>query len=433
MKKNISRLVRHPLFLGSLILIIGSNFANLLNLLYHPILGKMLGPSQYGELVAIISLLGLLAVIPSSLSLVVVKYASIAKNDNEVSSLVSWLRAKALMIFSVLAIFFLVSTPLILSFLRINNPSYLILVVISFILTSQSILNRSVLQGLLKFKEMIISIIVENSAKLLISILLVYLGFQAGGAVAGFALSAAIGWYITKFYLRPFTAKSNSPVPFKQLMAFTAPVLIQSFAMTSLYSSDVVLVKHFFSSHEAGLYGALTTLGKIIFYGAGPISAVMFPLISRNQARGYEYRRIFIYSLSATLLLAFSILAVYWFIPRFAINLLYGSAYEEASGLLIWAGVFMVFFTFSSLIINFHLSLGYTKVAYFTAAAALLQIIAIWFYHPNLLSVLAISILITALLLACLLIYSSCKNRTRKDEKIPPSGNQFNIGNSSGL
>lgn len=433
MKKNISQLIKHPLFLGSLILVVGSNFANLLNLLYHPILGKMLGPSQYGELVAIISLLGLLAVIPASLTLVVVKHVSIAKNNTEISSLIIWLRSKTLIISCVFSVFFLALTPIVLSFLKINNFLYFILIVISFLFSSQAILNRSVLQGLLKFKEMIISIAIENGFKLLISILLVYLGFRAGGAVAGFTLSAIIGWFITRFYLRHYKKENSSKINFKHLIAFTAPVLVQSFSMTSLYSSDVILVKHFFPSYEAGLYGALTTLGKIIFFGAGPISAVMFPLVSHNQARGREYEKILMYSFSATLFLSICILAVYWFIPQSAVNLLYGSAYREASGLLIWSGVFMALFTFSSLLVNFHLSLGNTRIVYFTAAAAILQVTSIWFYHPGLLTVIVISILITALLLCSLLIYSSYKKRLFKNEKNLSSGNQLNIGNSPSL
>jgi O-antigen/teichoic acid export membrane protein len=431
--KNIRKVIKHPLFMGSLIVVIGSNFASLLNLLYHPILGKMLGPSQYGELVAMISLLGLLAVIPASLALVVVKYASMAKDDQEISSLIIWLRRKTFIASSVFSVLFIVATPFILSFLRINNPLYLILAVVSFLFSSQSILNRSVLQGLLKFKEMVISTIAENGLKLIISILLVYLGFQAGGAVAGFTLSAAAGWFITKLFLRSHIRKTDYRVNLKQLVAFTAPVLIQSFAMVSLYSSDVLLVKHFFPSYEVGLYGALTTLGKIIFFGAGPIAVVMFPMVSHNQARGHEYEKIFLYSFFATLLMSLFILAFYWLIPQFAVNLLYGEAYQEASGLLIWSGIFMILYTLSSLLVNFHLSLGNTKVVHFTVAAALLQILLIWFYHPGLLAVIVISITVTALLLACLLIYSSCKKRSIRYEKNTPSGNQFNISNSPGL
>lgn len=425
MKKKINEIIKHPLFSGSLIMIIGSNFANFLNLLYHPILGKMLGPSNYGEMVAIISLMGFLAIVPASLTLVVVKYVSAAQNNTEISAITNWLKTKTLLASSIFSFLILVLSPVILSFLHINKFYYLLLVILSFLFSSQSLLNRSVLQGLLKFKEMIISILVENGSKLLIGILLVYFGFQVGGAIAGFTLSSILGWYLTKFYLRHQEKKTNTRANFKQIVAYIGPVLIQSFATTSLYSSDVILVKHFFHSYEAGLYAALSTLGKIIFFGASPISAVMFPLVSHRYARGGEYKRVFIYSLFATLLLAVFVLVIYWLVPGFIITALYGTSYVSIADLLIWFGIFITLFTLSLLLINFHLSLGHTKVVLMPVVAAILQIVAIWFYHNSLLTVIIISILATALLLASLLIYSSYAKR--------PSGDQIDISNSPDL
>lgn len=424
MKDNIFKAVKHPLFSGSLIMMIGSNSANFFNLLYHFIMGKMLGPGSYGELAAIISLLGLLGIIPVSLSLVVIKYVAMAKGNSEISALISWFKTKVLLfslIFSGLIFF---ASPIIFPFLRLDNAFYLILVVIGFFFSTLALINRSILQGLLKFKEMIISLLAETALKLLISILLVYLGFQVSGAIGGFALSVILGWYITNFYLRHLRKQVSVKVNRKQILSFITPVLIQSFATTSLYSSDVVLVKHFFPSHEAGLYGALSTLGKIIFFGAGPIGAVMFPMISRRSSRGEGYSKIFIYSSLATLLISIVVLLIYWLLPKFVISVLYGSFYLEASNLLVWFGIFMTLFTLSSLLINFNLSLGRTKVVLIPIVAAVLQIIAIWFYHDSLSIVIMISILITALLLGILLIYSSYEKR---------AGNKFSIGNSSRL
>lgn len=423
MRKKIDEIIKHPLFSGSLIMIIGLNLANFLNLLYHPILGKMLGPSNYGEMVTMISLMGLLAIIPASLTLVIVKYISKAKSNMEISAITNWLRTKTLLASLIFSLFILILSPVILSFLRINKVFYLMLVIVSFLFSTQSLLNKSVLQGLLRFKEMIVSTLIENGSKLLIAILLVYFGFQVGGAIAGFALSAILGWYITKYYLRHYGGKVDTKFNFKQMIAYTGPVLIQSLATTSLYSSDLILIKHFFSSHNAGMYAALSTLGKIIFFGAGPISAVMFPLVSHRYAKGGEYKRVFAYSIFATVLLAALILLIYWLKPDFIITLLYGAAYLNVADLLVWFGIFMTLFTLSSLFINFHLSLGRTKVVYFPAIAAILQIIAIWFYHNSLLAVIIISIFVTALLLGCLLIYSSCAKGF--------SRNQFDISNRS--
>lgn len=425
MKKYIAGIIKSPLFSGSVIMIVGSNSANFLNLLYHFVLGKMLGPGGYGEFVAIISLVGLLGILPVSLSLVVVKYISAAKNSSTISALIHWFKTKVFRISLIFSTIILLTSPVISSFLHINNVIYLILIAFSFLFSIQSLLNRAILQGLLKFKEMVISVIAENSMKLLVSVLLIYLGFQVGGAISGFVISIILGWYIAKSYLHYSKEKKGININLRPMLAFAVPVFMQSLAVTSLYSSDVILVKHFFSSHDAGIYAALSTLGKIIFFGAGPIGAVMFPLISKRHAQDGEYRKLFVYSLLSTLILAVFVLVIYWLFPGFIINVFYGSAYLEVANLLVWFGIFITLFTLSSLLITFHLSLGRTKVVWLPVAASIVQIIIIWFYHGTLFAVVVNSIAVTALLLVCLLIYSSYEKRS--------SRHRLNIGNSSGL
>lgn len=412
MKKIIREAISNPLFSGSVIMIIGSNSVNFLNLLYHFVVGRMLGPFSYGELAALISIIGLLGIIPASLSIVIIKYVSSAKDDKEITNLISWLKSKIVKGSIVFFIIILVSSPIIASFLHINKIIYLILIAVSFLFGLQSLFYRSILQGLLKFKEMVLSILVENSAKLATSIFLIFLGFRVGGAVTAFVISAFLGWLITYFYLRFHTIENpKTPIYLKSMVLFTIPVLIQSISTTSLFSSDLILVKHFFSSHDAGIYASLSTLGKIIFFGTGPISAVMFPLVAQRKTRGGNYKKIFVYSFFATAVLAATILAIYWFIPELAIKLLYGSAYLEASNLLILFGIFITLFTLSSLIINFGLSLGRTRVVFFPLVTAILQILAIWFYHQSLYQVIMISIVLSSLLLIVLLIYSSYASR----------------------
>lgn len=402
-------------------MVLGSNSINLLNYIYHLVIGRMLGPAFYGELAALISVMGLLGIIPGSLSLVIVKYVSGAKNEEEVATLIRLLKTKIFKISLVFFIFIIVISPALASFLHINKLSYLFLIALSSLFSIQTLLNRSILQGLLKFKEMILSVFLESSAKLLISVALVYLGFRVGGAMIAFVIAALLGWLFTNHYLKiQPKEESNFSLNLKPMLLFTVPVLVQSLAVTSLYSSDLILVKHFFSSHDAGLYASLSTLGKIIFFGAGPIGSVMFPIVSQRHAKGLKTKRIFLYSFFATAAISLSILLVYLLFPRFAVNLLYGSAYLESANLLVWFGIFMTLFTLSSLLINFHLSLNRTKVVVLPLLAAIAQIAAIWFYHQSLFDIVSISIVVTALLLVSLLIYSTY-------------GNKFNISNSSRL
>lgn len=406
--RKLSNLTKHPLFSGSAIMVLGSNTINALNYLYHLILGRMLGPSDYGELAALISLMGLLSIVPGSISLVIIKHVSSAKTEEEVISLINWLKSKIIKGSLIFFLVILLLSPLIRSFLHINKLVYLALIAISFLISFQSLFYRSILQGLLKFKAVILSILTENSAKLILSILLVYLGFRVGGAMLAFVVAAVLGWYITIFYLK-FSSKGKSDISpdVKSMTLFAIPVIIQTFSTTSFYSSDVILVKHFFSAHEAGIYAALSTLGKIIFFGTGPIAAVMFPVVSKKLAKGENFKRVYHYSFFATLTLAALILLFYLFTPKLAINLLYGRAYLEAADLLFWMGMFITLFSLTSLIVSYGLAVGRTTIVYFQLIAAISQIILIWFFHQTLFEVIIISCTVTGMLLIVLLIYSS--------------------------
>lgn len=408
MRKQIRSIVTNPLFSGSTIMIIGSNSASFVNYLYHLIMGRMLGPANYGELASLISLIGLLGMLPASISYVVIKYVSSAKDDNEVGSLISWLKSNILKASIIFTILILALSPIITAFLKIQNIAYLILIAVSFLFSLQTMLNRSILQGLLRFKEMVLTILVENTTKLIISIFLVYLGYRVGGAIFAYVLASLLGWYVTGYYLKDkIKKKLDKKPPIRSILMFTIPMLIQAISTTSLYSTDIILVKHFFSSHDAGIYASLSTLGKIIFFATGPISAVMFPLVAQRKARGKNFKKIYLYSLLITSLITVGISIMYWWVPQFAIKLLFGSAYLEASNLLVWFGVFMSLVTLSSLIVNYCLSLGRSKVAIFPLVAALTQLLFIILFHQTIFAVISVSIIVTALLLISLLIYSS--------------------------
>lgn len=419
MKKHVKKLITHPLFSGSAIMVFGSNAASAINYLYHLIIGRLLGPSSYGELVALISVLGLLGIIPGAVSLVIVKEISSTKNEQEVNNLISWFKQKIFIFSLIFSILVLILSPFIYSFLHISKVSYLFLIAIILLFSLQSGFNRSILQGLLKFKEMVISILAENGLKLLLSILLIYIGFQVDGVVLALLISGLMGLYITNSFLKYGRLKSTNFSPnISYMLKFAIPVVIQTIATTSLYTTDLILVKHFFSSHDAGIYASLSTLGKIIFFATGPITAVMFPIVSQRKARGQNYRKIFFYSFFLTGVLSIIISTIYGLVPSLAINLLYGRAYLEAKSLLVGFGIFMTLFTLSSLLINFNLSLGKTRVVLLPFIAAIIQITLIWLNHQNLFIIVFQCICITALLLVLLLIYSLYGKTIYKGDKI---------------
>ena len=410
-KLQILDLTSYTLLTGSFVMIIGSNAVNFLNYLYHLVMVRFLTPTNYGELAALLSLVGLLGIIPGSLNLVIIKFVSSAKNNQEIVNVVSWFNSKVFIFSLVIFITITLFSPFISSFLKIDNRLTIVLIALSFLFSLAALLYKSTLQGLLRFQQMVFTLFTESSLKLILGVLFVYIGFSVTGAVVGLVIASFVGFFLSRLFIQNFLKKSEKMPNIKKILDYSLPVLIQSISITSLYSTDIILVKHFFTSHEAGIFAVISTLGKIIFFGTAPISAVMFPLISQKQSKGKKYQKVFILSLIMTLIISIFILAIYWLIPQFVIRML-NPDYLEAAPLLAWYGIFISLFTLSALLVNFGLSLGRASVVIFPTSAAILQIILIWFFHQSLFIVILASTTVAALLLASLLIYSTYGKRT---------------------
>lgn len=404
--KKISEFIKNPFFSGSMVMIIGSNATNFLNYLYHLLMGRVLGPASYGDLAVLLSLMALVGMIPLSLGLVVTKFISSAKSEEEKRNLSSSLNKKVF-VFAV-AIFLLVavSSPILSAFLNIKEAFMVVIIASVFLFLLPSTFNRAILQGLLRFKELVISIVLENSSKVILSVILVLLGFKVFGSLVGLLIAVIFGWVLSRYYVKDYlSSKIIRKINFKPVLLYSFPIAIQSLTITSLYSMDVVLVKHFFSTFDAGIYASLSTLGRIIFFGTSPIINVMFPLVAKRKSEGGNYKKIFSLSLLLTLLVALGIVFIYWIFPELSIKLLYGSLFLQAAPYLVYFGIFITLLVLANLFISYYLSLDKVKIVILPILASVGQVIGIYVYHQSLQEIINVSILATALLVITLFVY----------------------------
>jgi O-antigen/teichoic acid export membrane protein len=398
-------LAAHPLFSGRAIMILGSNLANFVAYLYHLVIGRLLGPSSYGELSAVISFLGLILVSLNFLGLVIVKFVSSAQ-EGERAIIYKWISVLANRLGIILAIVFLVTTPFFSNFLHIDYLTFMLITPILG-LSVPSFVYRSFLQGMMKFREVVTTTNLDFISRLILGIFFVYFGLETFGAILGIVFSTLFSFFLLRHYLSSYRYSTNGEKfkNSKALLKYAAPIFLATVGTNSIFSTDVVLVKHFFTPHDAGIYASLSTLGKIIFFGAGPISAVMFPLVSQRFSHGGAYRKIFILSFIMALTICLGVLLVYWLFPKISIRLLFGSDYLEGSTYLVWFGIFMTFFTLGSLILNFYLSIEKTKTAFIIAIVALMQAVGIWLFHDTILTVIKVSIIASFLFLGSMILY----------------------------
>ncbi len=407
MKRYIKKIVSHPFFAGSAIMIIGSNLANFFASIYRIILVRFLTLPLYGDLAAVISVIALLAAMFGFMNLVVVKFVSQGKNKKELKQIFGWFFKVSASIGVVLLVLLSLLSPVVSNFIHVGVPIVLLIGPILFI-TFIGAVFKSFLQGLLKFGQYTLITNIELIGRVVFGVGLVAAGLGVFGAVAGIFLSIFLSTMIIWFLLSEYRQGLRLRDSFRggrEIIKYTAPVFLFSLASTSFLTTDVILVKHFLTSTDAAFYDSLSTVGKIILYASGPVATVMFPMISKKNARGEKYFDIFILSLILTTLLSIGVLIFYFFFPSIPVGILYGQKFLVISDKLIWFGLFAAIFSLCSLIVSLYLSLGKTKVVWLVALFALLQIGGIYFFHDSILTVVKVNLASASFLLISLIIY----------------------------
>ncbi len=407
LKSLFLKIIRHQLLSASLVMIIGSNAYNFSQLIFHFLTGRFLGnKALYGDLAAIISLVGIIGIVQVAVSLSVVKLIASEQDNNKVAGFIKWLDKTTIFVsFVVFLVTFLVS-PYLNTFLKLVEPKtvfFLGPIVAVFLVVST---ERSVLQGLLNFKKYVISLLIEAFGKIIFTSILLFLGFNIFGGLAAYLIGVLIATLITRHFLSQYLKSHSQLIPdLGNFFKYSLATFIQGLALTSMYTMDLLLVKHFFSAETAGTYASLSILGRIVFFGTTPIANVMFPIVAKRHVNKQKYLSILFLSLTLVIGVSAILVIFYYLFPALPIKLLYGKEYLDGVGLLWWFGLFMGLLSVAMLLTQFQLSIGKTSVIYLFVSAAILQILLIWFIHPDILTVIQLSLISTALLVLSLFIY----------------------------
>lgn len=408
-RKKINILMNNPLLSGSALMMGGSLGANAINYVYHLAMGRVLGPVDYGTLASIFAVIYILSIVPLSSSFAVVKFVSSAKTEEEVAGIFEAIKRFVFKLSVGLAIGFLVISPWVSGFLRIDDVLVVALVAPYLFFSLMSLAYQSTLQGLLKFWGVVGPSLISSIFKLALGLGLVMMGWSVMGAMVGLIIAAMISFcYAVSLVKYIPSSEKKEPFKIQDFLKYSIPVLVQALAFTSLFTADVLLVKHYLSPFDAGLYAALSTLGKIIYFASQPLVGVMFPMVSGKRSRGEKYRNIFYLSLVGTMMMSGAIVLFYYILPEVAIGIPYGREYLAAKAELVWMGMFISVYMISYLLVNFLLSIGRVKVVVLPLAAAAGQFMAIVIWHKSILEVIQVSLVITSLLAAALVVYLVC-------------------------
>lgn len=405
-----------------LIMFSSTMVVNIINYIYNLLVGRFLGPSDYGVFVSLLSFTMIFAGISGTVQIVITRYAAILKYENSQRTLYRYF-IRAIQIFSVVGLFvfilFFISTPYIKKFLNIDvsAPVYVVgmLLGVSFIAP----IARGMLQGIQDYKALSINVILDSFLRLVFGLSLIFLGLKVSGAIGSQVISAIVAFSVSIYFILRLKSLDEGTyrIPRVSIYRYTFLTLYTMSCFLLLTNLDVVLVKHFFDPHTAGIYSSAVTIGRIILYFPGAMAIVLFPKTSELQTLSKKSVKILAKALLIVFVLCLIINVIYFVAPDLLVRIMFGKAFFESVPYIGYYGIAMTFYSLLNITVLFLLSLNFYSLIPVLTITSLLELILLNYYHKNLLEVIYILILVSLsslVTLILIIVFNLLKNVKNK-------------------
>lgn len=406
MKGFFSLLSQNTFLRNSIVLFSGTMVVNVLNYIFHLVIGRMVTPSMYGEIESLISLLTIISVPAGTLTLIATKYAAEMKAKEDVpgtKALSQYLNHKIL--FYGLPLFFLALflTPLVKQFLHTDTSLPIIFLWGVMFLSFLSAVIVGLLTGWQRFADVNKISISSTVVKFFAALLFVKVGFGVSGVVGSFILAAlisyGIAWFLLKKMVRGVSAETvrasaEKMVWGQSLRGYVLPAFYGTLSVAILGNADMVFAKHHLEASLSGEYGALSVVAKTIFFVTGVLTTVLFAMSAEETGRSGSEAATRTFRLAAFLtgLVSLSSVVIFSFFPALVLGALFGEKYVAASPLLGWFALAAGIYSLANLFMQYLLSLHETRVTQYLLALSGLEILTLFFFGETLYAIIGITI-----------------------------------------
>ena len=397
--KITKKIFSHDLIKGSAYVFTGGMLASVVNFLFNILITRKVSYVDYGIYAAVISLIGLLSIPAQAIAPIIIKYATLFFTHKEYGQARDFF-VKSLFSLTILGvlltIILLIFSTFVSNFFQLGNWLYIFATGVMVTLVYIALLTSTYLQSELRFGLTSLLNFLGSVGKIVVGFGLVITGFGVVGGLVGVAVASIIPIVVGLVVIyRSFKRADSKKVnlPLREFFTFSVSSFISMLAVTSFASSDILLVKHFFTPHEAGLYAGLSLVGKIIFYFTSPIIAVMLPVLMHKFHKEEKINSILYLSIILVFVPSMILSFLYFLFPSFFITFfLGGRSYLAMTTYVGWYGLYIAFFSGCNVLVSYFLTLHNLKASYITGISALLQIVGILFFHANVIQVVFVSL-----------------------------------------
>lgn len=396
------------LFMATILLVNGGNY------LYNLLLGRMLGPVAFSDAAILITLLLILSFVGMTFQIVTAKYAVLFEG-NSLLAFIKLITKYA----TVLGILFGISIVIFHQELQIvfhtKTASMFYIFGIGIPLYFMMSVNRGLYQGQNVLNKLATTYQTEMASRLLLTIaaLLLFPDVPSSIIVAlGILFSFVFGVFpFQKIIFKGVKAVNVAEIDTRSITTFFALTAFYELTQIIINNSDIILVKHFFDSKDAGLYASLALIGRVVYFVAWMFVMLLLPKVIQMKKDNQDTLPILLKYVGYIAVLSSLIVGFTALFPEFVVSVMFGKEYVSISFLLWKYALATSLFAVANIFAYYYLSLNQYFPVVVSAVLGSTQIGLIVAYHNSLEQVVHMQIIAMVILLFFQLCYFFYKNK----------------------
>lgn len=390
---------------GSAILLMSTGLVAATNLFYNILIARMLGASGFGHASALYTLLMVVTAVTLSFQIVTSKF--IARNSDAImrAEIYSTLLRRAWLVGFSVAISIVIFSAYLESYLNLPSQRDLVLLALAAGIYIPLGVQRGRMQGGYNFAGLAINVVAEVAVKVMAAVLLLRLGMGVTGVMVAVLLSIVAAYFVGQpgAEYRGHSGRVKI-APFGEGMQ----AVLYFIGQVVLSNLDILLVKHFFSAVEAGVYAAVALVGRVVFMLSWSVVSSMFPVSASHAQKdtGHSVLRTALFLVgSVTSLFVIAVALA----PQRLWTMLLGQQFLAGeiapfSSLVTEYAVMTGIYCIAVVVMMYEISRRIGTAAWVQLVASIALAGTIWFYHHSLSQVILVQVVVMTVLLACVSI-----------------------------
>ncbi len=400
------KILKSKLLGGSLTLLAGSGLVGVTNLVYNVATARILGPSGFAHATAVYTLLMLLSAITLSFQVVCAKYVARADTVEQRAEIFASLHQRSWLAGIGIGLLLFVGEQAITVYLNLPDKVLISLLALGTTFYIPLGVRRGYIQGIHAFGPLAINFMLEGVVRVGGLFALTAMGLGVKGAVLASVLAVIASYFVAwpSPGIASFSLRAAS-IPFLEglqaIVFFSGQTVINNF--------DIVLVKHFFPPVEAGVYAAVSLVGRLVNMCAWSVVNTMFPVSAAAKGEDGENNHVLFTSLTLVSIILTTLIGALWMIPNFLWKTMFGSHfavghYGNLASLLIMYAITTGIYSLSSVMITYEMSRKIANTSYLQLAFSGALAIGICIFHHTLRQVILVQLVLMIVLLVILTI-----------------------------